>query len=101
MLQQSLAHGLAARLPLPKFEIVDEGTVALRLGNSTLNKEQFQTSDYYAPYGVIIPLAWLKRPIVSADRKSYKALGLRIQSYQPAGEHDVVTQVRRATRVGC
>jgi AraC-like DNA-binding protein len=50
--------------------------------------------------GVIMPRAWLNRPTANPDKRLHAELQARVKDYQPAGEHDIVTQIRRAMRVG-
>ena len=50
--------------------------------------------------GVEIPSAWLDRRLDSHDVRTRDLLMAQVQAYQPIGDNDVVTQVRRATRLG-
>jgi len=50
--------------------------------------------------GVVMPRAWLNLPTANPDNRLRTELEARVKDYQPAGEHDIVTQIRRIMRVG-
>ena len=50
--------------------------------------------------GVLLPRSWLDQPIPDADAARRKQLEQRVAAYRPAGDLDIVSQVRRTLRVG-
>lgn len=50
--------------------------------------------------GVSMPSEWLDRPTSHRKAAQRARLEAQVQEYQPAGEHDLITQVRRLLRIG-
>jgi hypothetical protein len=50
--------------------------------------------------GVLFPAEWLNRPLTGANAERRKVLEMRVQAYARAGVYDLVTQLRRALRIG-
>jgi len=50
--------------------------------------------------GTMMPRAWLERPVIGADPARRQLLETQVESFWRAGDFDIVTQLRRALRVG-
>jgi AraC-like DNA-binding protein len=50
--------------------------------------------------GILFPVGWLDRPLAGANAERRKVLEMRVQAFARAGIYDLVTQLRRALRIG-